>query len=172
LVALVTNRWNNSQFMNLEVVPNGGQPYTWKSEGLIHAGAKVIGCDSAAEDNPGTSAIDGDPNTFWHTAWLPQQAPFPHFLALDLGKLRKEIHGVCILPRQDKDGCRMAECEVYLSETPDQWGAPVAVTKLEDTGEAQTILFKAPASGRYLKLVTHSSHKGSPNTAIAELDLL
>jgi hypothetical protein len=66
----------------------------------------------------------------------------------------------------------MAECEVYLSETPDQWGAPVAVTKLEDTGEAQTILFKAPASGRYLKLVTHSSHKGSPNTAIAELDLL
>lgn len=171
LVGLVTSRWNTSAFMNLEVIPNGVQPEASKAGGLLQEGARIIGCDSEADEYAASCAIDGSADTFWHTVWQPKQAPFPHFLAIDLGKSRT-FRGLCILPRPDLDTCRMADCEVYVSETPGQWGVPVATVKLEDTGASQPIVFKAPASGRYLKLETKSSHKQSPNTAIAELEIL
>ena len=76
------------------------------------------------------------------------------------------------MPRVDDPGGRMADCAIYVSEKPDQWGDPVAKSVLADTPMSQEILFQAPVSGRYLKLVTKSSHRNNPNTVIADLDIV
>lgn len=39
--------------------------------------------DSAASDYPASLAIDGKPETCWHTAWLPTVATYPHWITLD-----------------------------------------------------------------------------------------
>lgn len=38
--------------------------------------------DSAASDYPASNAIDGKPDTCWHTGWTPV-APYPHAITLD-----------------------------------------------------------------------------------------
>lgn len=170
LVGLVTGRWNTSQFMNLEVIPNGDKAYDQVGQ-LLQGKAKVIRCDSQSQDDPADNAIDGDPETVWHTLWEPKPAPFPHFLVVDLNTSRK-LRGIRVLPRVNGPEGRMADCTVYVSEKPDQWGDPVAITVLADTPMSQEILFPAPVSGRYLKLESRSSHRNNPNTVIADLDIV
>ena len=55
----------------------------------------------APDPSPAAAAIDGDPNTYWHTKWYNQSPdpPHPHWITIDLGS----DHNVCsleYLPRQ------------------------------------------------------------------------
>lgn len=49
---------------------------------------------------PPANAIDGDPNTLWHTEWTPIQAYPPQSITLDLGG-SYDVTGLRYLPRQD-----------------------------------------------------------------------
>src|SRR5436190_10098770 len=40
--------------------------------------------DSAQNGYPASNAIDGNPNTFWHTEWLPNTAQLPHTITIDM----------------------------------------------------------------------------------------
>ena len=58
---------------------------------------RVVSVDS--QQLAATKAIDGNPATFWHTAWNPDK-PLPHTLVLDLGG-QYQVDGLRYLPRQD-----------------------------------------------------------------------
>ena len=83
-----------------------------------------------------------------------------------------QIKGLTYLARQDIPHCRAGECEAYLSDDSSHWDQPAATAKLGDTGELQTIIFKTPASGRYLKFVVKTTYGNDPLLAVAELDIL
>jgi hypothetical protein len=140
---------------------------------LARLGARVIEADSEdrAHHNVAASAIDGDPDTFWHTRWSPKNDPMPHHLTIDIGRT-VAIQGVSYLARQDMANGRVAEAEVYCSNDRKLWGPPAATVKFRDRGDLQTVRFAAPVQARYLKFVVRSEIRGRPYAAVAELDIL
>jgi hypothetical protein len=140
---------------------------------LVKLGAKIIEADSqdSANGNLAANAIDGNPETIWHTRWTPENDPMPHHLTIDLGR-EVTLKGITCLPRQDMANGRIAQCEVYCANDPKSWAAPVANANWPDTAELQTVNFPAPTKARYLKIVARSEVNGNPFTAIAELDIV
>jgi hypothetical protein len=140
---------------------------------LAKLGAKVIEADSEdrANGNLAANAIDGNPETIWHTQWTPAADAMPHHLTIDLGR-EVTLKGITCLPRQDMANGRIAQCEVYCSNDPQSWAAPVAKAKWPDTSALQTLEFAMPAKARYLKVVARSEVNGNPFAAIAEVDIV
>ncbi len=69
---------------------------------------------------PAAYAIDGDTSTFWHSEWGNPQPPPPHFLTLDLGKIRP-IGGFSQTPRQGMSNGRIASYQVDRSADGSTW---------------------------------------------------
>jgi len=133
---------------------------------------KIIHADS---EHPGEGlarhAIDGDPGTYWHTKWGPDEPKHPHEIQVDLGALY-ELEGVTYLPRQGNRNGRIAGYEIYVSRAGTKWGRPVATGKFRDTAARQSVRFDAPVAARYLRLVATSEVSGRPWTSLAELDVI
>jgi beta-galactosidase len=80
---------------------------------------KIVYVDSEenfAEGDQAEKAIDGDPDSFWHTLWSAPHPSHPHAVAVDLGA-EHEISGLRVLPRQDSDHGRIKNYRLYLSTT-------------------------------------------------------
>ena len=83
-------------------------------------GWKILYVDSEenlAEGDPAENAIDGDPDSFWHTLWSAPHTSHPHTLVVDLGA-EFELSGVRVLPRQDSPNGRIKDFRLYLSLAP------------------------------------------------------
>ena len=127
--------------------------------------------DSEAPDYDAAKAVDGNPETIWHTAWEPAPKPMPHELVIDLGK-EAALAGITYLPRQDMANGRIADFEVYVGNDLKAFGAAVAKGKWPNTDKLQKVVFEKPAKGRYVKLVALSEVKGNPFAAAAEVDVI
>ena len=140
---------------------------------LVKLGARVIEADSedSSNGNIAAHAIDGDPNTLWHTRWQPSTDPMPHHIIVDLGR-PVTLKGITYLPRQEMANGRIAECEIYCSADANSWTEPVAKVNWPNTELLQTVTFQQPVKARYLKLVAKSEVSGQPFAGIAELDVL
>jgi hypothetical protein len=139
---------------------------------LARLGAKVLRVDSEdrAHGHLASMAIDGDPETFWHTRWKPDD-PLPHEIVIDIGR-EVLLKGVTYLPRQDMANGRIAAAEIYCSNDPAHWGSIVARAKWRNSGEVQSLKFARSIQARYLKLVATREQRGQPFASIAELDIL
>jgi beta-galactosidase len=87
---------------------------------LSHQGWKILYVDSEenfAEGDQAENAIDGDPDSFWHTLWSAPHTSHPHTLVVDLGA-EHELAGVRLLPRQDSPHGRIKDYRLYLSIAP------------------------------------------------------
>ncbi len=137
----------------------------------LKAGWKVVKADSEqAGEGPAKDAIDGDPDTYWHTQYDPKTDRYPHELVIDMGK-ETTLSALRETPRQDGGvNGRVKGYEVYMSDSPTSWGEPVAKGTLPDSAQPTFIEFAHPASGRYLRFVALSEQNGGPWTSIAELD--
>ncbi len=140
---------------------------------LVRLGARVLESDSedTAYGNVAANAIDGDPDTFWHTRWTPRNDPMPHHLVIDLGR-EMTVQAITCLPRQDMANGRIAEAEVFVSSDSEFWSTPVAQARWRDTGQLQTVAFPQPVRTRYLKFVAKSEVNGNAFAAVAELDVI
>lgn len=105
-----------------------------------------ISADSEETDDqnaPASAAIDGNPDTFWHTAWEPEgtaDAPLPHRLTIDLGTTQP-ITGFSYLPRQDLANGRVASWEFFVSKDGTTWGAAVKASSFPAGTALQTVSF-------------------------------
>jgi hypothetical protein len=82
--------------------------------------------DSVAEHDVATNAIDGHPETLWHTQWEGTPPPPPHALTVDMGAPVK-VAGFRYLPRQDKSvNGTIAKYRFYVSTDGVNWGSPVS----------------------------------------------
>lgn len=86
---------------------------------LPRDGWKVLYASSAelSSGNPPEAAIDGESNTFWHSAWK-SKAPPPHCLVIDLGR-PTVFQGFRYLPRPDGNPSGMTKAwKLFASKAP------------------------------------------------------
>jgi len=138
---------------------------------VVALAAKVTHVDSEQPGYEAHLAIDGDPDTIWHTAWEPTVAAHPHQIAIDLQR-ETRIAGFTYLPRQDMPNGRIAEYELYVSREAHVWEQPVKKGRFPPGTSLQTIRLDEPVMGRYLRLAALSEVDGNPWTAVAEFDVL
>jgi signal transduction histidine kinase len=89
-------------------------------EAFDRAGWKIAYADSEErerEDGSAENALDGRPDTFWHTQWSRSSPNHPHHLVVDLGE-SKAIAGFRYLPRPGDGnvGGRIKDYRVYVGD--------------------------------------------------------
>ncbi|MGI5446812.1 TIM-barrel domain-containing protein [Streptomyces sp. CA-243310] len=149
-------------------VPADSAPVPSSAWSLLSADSQ----ETAAENGVARNAFDGDPATFWHTAWSTgAPAALPHEIRIDLGA-RYALDSLGHLPRQDGGvNGRIGRYEVYVSDDPTAWGPPVATGTLPDTPAATSIPLSA-ATGRHLRVrVLGEAGARGPWASVAELTL-
>jgi beta-galactosidase len=130
---------------------------------------RVVYADSVnAGDGDAEHAVDGSPETHWHTQWSDAKPPHPHEIVIDMGESLRLI-GFTLLPRQDMTNGRIRHYGFYLSADGKSWGDPVIADEFTNSPQLQTVLFPAPAEGRFLRLVAKDEWSGRPYTTIAEI---
>jgi beta-galactosidase len=139
---------------------------------LANFGAKVVRADS--EDRPvntADKAIDGDPETIWHTAWGAVEPPFPHELVIDMTR-EVDLAGFRCLPRQDMQNGWFTAYEFFVGADGTSWGPPVSAGTFPAEGGEKVVRFEKPVRGRFLRLVAKNGLGGRPFAAVAELDVI
>ncbi len=133
---------------------------------------RIVRADS---EHPGegeaVNAIDGKPETYWHTKWGGAATRHPHEIELDLGQIL-QLKGITYLPRQGSDHGRIGRYELYVSRDGQEWGLAVATGRLKNVAEQQVINLPKITSARYVRLVALSEVKGNIWTSIAELGVV
>ncbi len=154
----------------VELAPDQVRRLFKKPSAVQRLGA-TVSADSHEPLHEPQQALDDNPQTIWHTAWLPSPAPMPHHLVLDLQQPVK-VYGLTYLPRQDQGNGRIAEFEIVVSADGENWSQPVAAGTWPDGSQRQTVRFDEPRSARYVKLIARSEVYGQPYASAAEIGVL
>ncbi len=134
--------------------------------------AEVIYTSSEEDGNAGKKAIDGNPNTMWHSAWTSQRTGYPHEIQIELEK-SVYINGFKALPRQDGNRNGWIEkYRFYVSEDAQQWGEPAASGEFSNNAEMKTVQFEEPTAGRFVRFVAISGFRDDHNASLSKLDIL
>jgi beta-galactosidase len=134
-------------------------------------GWKVVSTDSfePGEGEP-VNLFDGNPETFWHTAYSSGEPKHPHEVVIDLGSTQT-LTGLEALPRPGNPNGRIARYEFYVSADGKSWGSAVATGTFPNSDSRQAVRFGL-VSGRFVKLVALSEVNGKSWASLAELNLL
>ncbi|MCU4157760.1 discoidin domain-containing protein [Carboxylicivirga sp. A043] len=123
-------------------------------------------------NNLASYAIDGNPITFWHSAWKENHIPHPHEIQIDLGKTAN-CSGFSYLPRQDQNpNGNVAKYELFISKDTDSWGEPVASGTFDAESNKKNVEFPNTVFGRYIKFVALSEVNNNSLTNAAEIDIM
>jgi len=140
--------------------------------GLGRLGAKVVQVDSedSANGNVAANVLDGDPATFWHTRWQPQNDPLPYQLVIDLGRERS-LQGITYLPRQDSPNGRVAQYRFGISDDGTNW-TTVAEGRFPPGEARQVVSLQKPVKAHYLRFMALSELTGQDFASAAEIELV
>ncbi|HUA64833.1 MAG TPA: discoidin domain-containing protein [Alphaproteobacteria bacterium] len=136
-------------------------------------GVASIKTDSQEDGYEAESAIDGDPQTMWHTSWDGDAPPkFPHELIVEFQTAEK-LNGFTALPRQDgnRNG-RIKEFAFYASNDGANWDEPVVKGIFSEDAKLKTINFPAPVTAKFVKLVALSGYAHGPWASLAEFNVI
>ena len=129
---------------------------------------------SASSFEPGEGdpahAVDGDPDTFWHSRWSGTPAQPPHYLVIDFSK-PLNVATVTYTARKDMANGHVKDYEIYLSDDPKVWGNAVAKGSFRRNAAEQAIRLAKPVKARYLKFVAVNEQSGQAFATVAELDV-
>lgn len=130
---------------------------------------------SADSEQPGfepVSAIDGNPSTFWHTAYSPTESFPPHYFQVDMGQ-ENVVNGISYQPRQDLlNNGNIGEHTVILSSDGTNWGDPVAQGTYHNDKTIKRTFFTT-TTARYIRIImqTEVQDPGNPWMSIAEFNV-
>jgi hypothetical protein len=127
--------------------------------------------DSENSGYEGFRALDGDPNSMWHTDFSFRQTGHPHQITIDLGAAY-ELSGFAYLPRSGGGNGTIGQYECFVSDNRKDLGQPVAAGRFSETAAENVISFPAKVKGRFFQLRALDEVAGRPWTSIAELRLL
>lgn len=125
--------------------------------------------DSNQPGNDAQNVLDGDGNSFWHTAYNPD-APLPHQITIDM-QTSRYVNALTYQPRQDGSfNGNIGEHKIYLSNDGVNWGNPVAIgTYLNDATTKRTVFPNTNA--RYVRLFQISEANGNQWGSAAEINV-
>jgi hypothetical protein len=132
---------------------------------------KVDSEETNGENGCAANAIDGDPNSIWHTQWQSNSPACPHEIILEL-RPPSVIWGFAYLPRQDaSDHGTVKDYEFYVSDDGENFGEPVKKGAFERGKQEKVVTFK-PIKCRFIKFKALSEINGLPWTSAAEIRVL
>lgn len=127
--------------------------------------------ETDGEDGRGASAVDGNPETFWHTQWQDASPGCRHEIILKLDPPSR-LKGLTCLPRQNGQQYGMIkDFAVFDSMDGREFGQPVAKGVRPGDAVRKTAAFEARNCG-YIKLRAPSEVNGEAWTSIAEIGML
>jgi len=128
--------------------------------------------ENRANDRLAKYAIDGNPQTVWHTQFSGGLAQHPHRLVLDLGRERT-LQGVRYLARQDNSwNGAFGKTTFSVSSSPDAFPDPALSTTFEKTRAVQSANFVQPVQGRYLQIEILSEVNGQAWASAADIGVI
>ena len=134
----------------------------------------VVKADSeeiSGQDGKAANAVDGNPNTFWHTQWQDANPAHPHEIIIKLSE-PATIKGFTYLPRQDdSENGTIKDYEFYVSDDGKEFGESVKKGSLESGKEMKTVTFEPRKCG-YIKLRAMSEINGEAWTSAAEIGIV
>ncbi len=142
---------------------------------LDRDGWQMLSCSSEETQSEKASAalaIDGQPDTFWHTQYNGEPKPYPHELVVDLGAPRT-LTGFTYLPRKGRGNGTIADYTFQISENGQTW-TDVA-TGTFDTFDAEglaAVEWAEPVTARFVKLIARREQSDQVFASVAELGLL
>lgn len=122
--------------------------------------------DSFQNGNKPSNAVDGNPNTFWHSEFSPTLVPLPHNIVVDLNSLYL-VSGLTYQPRQDGSANgNIGNYSIQLSLNGQNWDAPCATGAFADDSSSKTLTFTSQ-SARYVRLnaMTEAGNRGPWSSA-------
>ncbi|TDQ23886.1 discoidin domain-containing protein [Tenacibaculum caenipelagi] len=125
--------------------------------------------ETSGENGVATNAFDGDTSTIWHTEWNASQPTHPHEIQINLNG----VYDVCelkYLPRQTGTNGTIADYQIYVSDTPSNWGTAVATGTFASNQTEKTVGFPKK-QGQYVRLVATSDINGGNYTSAAEINI-
>jgi cytochrome c553 len=128
----------------------------------------------ASSEAPGYEAyraLDGNPNSMWHTDWQYENPAPPHELSIDLGE-RYEIAGFTYLPRPGGGNGTIGRYEFFVSDDPQDLGRAVAAGSFTNQDGENAIRLDEPVTGRYVWLRALSEVQGRNWASVAGLRLM
>lgn len=134
-------------------------------------GARIRRASSFQAGHEPELAIDGNPDTMWHTAWGDNMPGFPHTLEIGLEK-QILVSGVRLLPRRDNNRNGWIKgWRIEVSDGGDEW-TTVAEGELPASAAPQTLRLPEPTTAAALRLIALSGHANGPWTSLAELAVI
>jgi hypothetical protein len=132
---------------------------------------KVDSEETKSQDGHGENAVDGNPNTYWHTQWHGNNPGLPHEIIIELLP-PSVIKGFTYLPRQDEsDHGTIKDYEFYVSDDGWNFGQPVKKGAFEPGKEEKIETFD-PIKCRFIKLRAISEINGLPWTSATEIGVI
>jgi hypothetical protein len=132
----------------------------------IKASSEQDGCEVQ-------NAIDGNPDTIWHTSWDSDPAPtFPHEFTVEF-KTAETLTGFTALPRQDGNhNGWIKEFAFYASSDGSNWAEPVAKGIFSENAKLKVVHFSRPVTAKFVKLVALSGYADGPWASLAEFNVI
>jgi hexosaminidase len=124
--------------------------------------------ETIGENGSASNAIDGDPDTIWHTQWRGSAPGYPHEIQVDLGAA-SSVCAFRYLPRQNGVNGTVDRYDIYLSSDGNTWGQPIASGRFGNTGQGEKWVPLPETGARYVRFVTLSEINGGPWTSAAEI---
>ncbi len=141
-------------------------PYTNRSKW------KIVSASSFQKDEgEPENAIDGNPDTFWHSQYTPNLPKHPHELVIDF-TAPTQVAAVIYTDRSDSQNGRVRDYEVYFSDDGKTWGQPAAKGTFNRRAGERTIQLSAPVTARYMRFVALSEMSGADYATVAELAIV
>jgi len=132
---------------------------------------KVDSEEVESENGRGTNAVDGNPDTFWHTVWTDNAPECPHEIIIQLSPAAM-IKGFTYLPRQDdSENGTIREYEFYVSDDGKDFGKPVKKGEFATGSNKKTVTFDAVKCG-FIKLRALSEINDGAWTSAAEIGVV
>ena len=115
-------------------------------------------------------AIDGNPDTMWHTAYTASMPKHPHYLIIDLAQ-EVDLSGFDYLGRQDQGNGRVDKYEIRAGLTQDKLTLVHSGSFL-DNASLQRAMFNAPVKARFVEFRAVRERQGNEWASVAELNFL
>lgn len=170
-----------ARYFRLTAITEAGNrgPWTSASEiNLLDGSSKLdnyqVTVDSEETrvvDNRGANAMDGNQNTFWHTAYSTNPVPgYPHNFTVDM-RNTIGVHALIYTPRQDREANgRIGQHRIEVSTDGITW-TNVASGSFQDSPTTKTVEFGL-TQARYVRLIalSEAGNRG-PWASVAEISV-
>lgn len=130
-----------------------------------------ITTDSYHPGNEPEYAIDGNPETIWHTNWNGNNNQMPHYIEVEMDSSRL-IKGLDYIPRQDHSNGRIATYKLEVSSDGVNYITIVENGNFKNTATRQQKIFDQPVKAKYFRINILKEVNGKTYSSIGEIGVL